>query len=579
MTQSSISIMGYRWLERGVADQRNALLYQQQFGVNNLTAHIASQRDLGDQPANYFSPTLRACLPNPMHLLDMDKGIARIARAIIKQEKITIFGDYDVDGATSTAVLLRYFADLGIGADFYIPDRLQEGYGPNCEAFAKIAANGTKLIITVDCGITSHQPILEAKNHQVDVIVIDHHMSTTHLPEAVAVINPNRYDEQSPHQYLAGVGVTYLTVVALNGYLLKQGYSKLPQQHLLNYLDLVALGTVCDVVPLRGANRAFVTQGIKILRNRNNLGLKALADVNMLEEPPDTYHLGYVLGPCINAGGRIGNSSLGVRLLSADYEHEAIAIAKELRQLNSKRQEIEKQSLDEAKQQISDQADTHTMALSAGSEHWHKGVIGIVAGRIKDDYAKPTAIFSYDKQRGVATGSLRSVSGISVGAIIQKAVHDGIAIAGGGHAMAGGISIKLEQMPLWQQFFNSCVSDAHTAETLNPTRFYDYQISEQELTLANIRNISKLAPFGVGNPKPQFIYCSHIEGVEVLKEQHLRCRLNNGRIAMAFRCMDNNLGKFLSKQPKGELNFLVSANIDSWLGRESLKLVINDVAI
>ncbi|MFT6259329.1 MAG: single-stranded-DNA-specific exonuclease, partial [Rickettsiales bacterium] len=401
-------------------DERLALAIHQRLGVALSVARVLAGKNLIDsgdsdfsQIENFLNPTIKSSLPNPFDLLDMDKAVEKIISTIKDNKKITVFGDYDVDGATSSALLKRFFASIGVDIGIYIPDRALEGYGPNVDALLNLKKQGTDLVITVDCGTVSFAPLEAAKKVGLDVIVIDHHIGAFEKPEAIAIINPNRLDEKFPDKHLAAVGVSFLLAVAVNKELRESGFytqNNLSQPNLLNLLDLVALGTVCDVMSITGVNRAFVSAGLKIMKNRSNIGIRALFDAANLDEEPSSYHLGFVLGPRINAGGRVGKSDLGARLLSSNNEDEVKKIAEELNIHNSRRKDIEVNILLEAKELTEKRDDA---VLIASSKEWHQGVIGIVASRIKDLHGKPTAILAI--KDGIGKASCRSISGVDFG--------------------------------------------------------------------------------------------------------------------------------------------------------------------
>ncbi|MFZ4126053.1 MAG: single-stranded-DNA-specific exonuclease RecJ, partial [Rickettsiales bacterium] len=427
---------GLPWRDR-LQDERAALAIAQQHELPELVARILAGRNIAlDAVPEFLNPTLRAALPDPFHLRDMDKATLRLMKAIEQKETIAIFGDYDVDGATSVSQLTDYFAALGVRSIAYIPDRMKEGYGPNVDAFDTLIGNGATLIITVDCGTLAFEPITHAAAKGVDVLVIDHHIGEARLPNAVAVVNPNRVDETSPHTNLCAAGVVFLVLVALNKTLRESGYfnDTRKELNLLPMLDRVALGTVCDVMTLTGLNRAYVTQGLKLLAQRQHIGLRALADVARFDATPAVYHLGFLLGPRINAGGRVGQSDLGIRLLMSANEAEAAALARTLDQHNKERQAIEMMVLEQALAQAESQKNMPVILLA--SPDWHEGVIGIVAGRLKEKFARPAMIGNITN--GKVKISARSVSGADIGAVTHRAVSLGLLTNGGGHAAAAG---------------------------------------------------------------------------------------------------------------------------------------------
>lgn len=413
-------------------NMRDTMTISQRFGVSEFVASILLKRGLQiHQVENYLNPTLRQEMQDPSHLKDMDKGIERLIKALQNQEKIAIFGDYDVDGATSSALLRRYLRDVGGDARIYIPQRLEEGYGPNTPALQLLKQEGYNLVIMVDCGTTAFDPLEAASQMGQDVIVVDHHISQAALPSAYALINPNRLDEISPLTHLCAAGLCFMVIAALHRALKSiQWFEKRAEPDIRQYLDLVALGTVCDVMPLTGLNRAFVTQGLKVMARRDNIGLRALADVAGLSETPSTYHLGFLIGPRINAGGRVGKADYGSRLLSTLDDLEAIQLARDLDLYNGERKEIEQTVLDQAFDQVERQHLHRHPVILVGQEGWHPGVIGIVAGRIKERYSRPVCVVGFEN--GVGKGSGRSIHGVNLGNVMHTATHKGLLIYGGG---------------------------------------------------------------------------------------------------------------------------------------------------
>ncbi len=405
---------------------------------------------------DFLTPTLRGLMPNPSTLTDMDKAAARLVRAVVGDESVAVFGDYDVDGATSAALLYRYLSAVSKPPRLYIPDRITEGYGPNAPALLRLHQEGARLVVTVDCGATAYQPLAAAAAAGLDVIVLDHHATEAELPQATAVVNPNRIDDRSGQGTLCAAGVTFLTVVALNRALRQAGwFRERPEPDLLGWLDLVALGTVCDVVPLIGLNRAFVAQGLKVMARRANVGLTALSDVAGLNTPPEAYHAGFVLGPRVNAGGRVGTADLGTRLLTTENPSEAQGLARRLDDLNSERRQIEVTVLDAALAQIGD-GDPGDVVFVAGTD-WHAGVIGIVASRLMERYRRPACVVSLTD--GVGKGSGRSVRGVDLGAAVIAARQAGLLVSGGGHRMAAGFTVTSERIGDLRTFLRRRVAD------------------------------------------------------------------------------------------------------------------------
>lgn len=483
-----------KWLPANF-DLNKQITIMQKFGLNEFLARMLAIRNIEiDQVENFLEPKIKNHLPDPNKMLDMQKAVNRILQAIEKKEKICVFGDYDVDGATSSALLCKYFADINVDVSFYIPDRLKEGYGPTAEAMKKIKDNNASLVITVDCGTLAFDAISAAKNIDLDVIVIDHHLSEENMPDAIAVINPNRIDENFGYNYLAAVGVSFLFLVALNSKL-REKIDNIP--NLLNYIDLVALGTVCDVMPIRDLNRAFVSQGLKLIKSRNNIGINALSNIVNLTEHPSCYHLGFVLGPRINAGGRVGECDLGVKLLSSTNMPDALYYAQRLNEFNLKRKIIETEMLDEAIEIASQNSDDSVLFVVG--ENWHPGVIGIIASRLKEKFLKPTAVVSLIN--GIGKASCRSINGIDFGATIVEAKIQGLLIAGGGHKMAAGFTVAAEKIEELKKFLNDKIIKKENAEQIS---YYDAEINIDSVNLDLLNEIKKLSPFGTDNPEPIF---------------------------------------------------------------------------
>lgn len=569
----------------------------QRLGVALSVARVLAGRDSFrgevnfDEVENFLNPTIKVSLPDPFCLLDMGVAVAKIISVVKAGKKITVFGDYDVDGATSSALLKRFFASIGAEIGIYIPDRILEGYGPNVEALLNLKKQGTDLVITVDCGTVAFEPLQAAQEAGLEVIVIDHHIGAFEKPAAIAVINPNRLDENFPHKNLAAVGVSFLLAVAVNKALRDEGFyaeNNLKEPNLLALLDLVALGTVCDVMTLDGVNRAFVSQGLKIMKNRTNLGIRALCDVANLDEEPSSYHLGFVIGPRINAGGRVGKADLGARLLATENEEEASKIAAELNIHNNQRKDIEQNILEEAKNIFGKNHHNHAVLIAA-SNQWHQGVVGIVASRIKDLLGKPTAIIAL--KDGIGKASCRSISGVDFGSAIVKAKLQGILIEGGGHKMAAGFSVAEEKISSLQEFLNEELGEAVALSRSNQTsEFADIlDINSANLNLA--KELLSLEPFGVGNAKPRFL----IRDLQIVESKvvggagkHLRCVFSaktlagwKGRITgFAFGAMDNSLGEVLISKNKGKpISIVGQVNVNAWMGNENVQVVVEDLVV
>lgn len=595
-----ISVSGRQW-QLNEANERMVLALSQKYRLPEVAARVLASRGFDVENADdYLNPTLKSLLPDPFHFIDMEKAASRIADAVINNERIAIFGDYDVDGATSSALLKRFLRELGNSPIIYIPDRIDEGYGPNAEAMQELAAQGIKLCITVDCGTLSFEPIQAANDAGMEVIVIDHHLGAEQLPDAI-VVNPNRLDETSPYRYLAAVGMSFMLAVAVNSKIRGQGSGfrlqeennnsklnpgtwHLKPETLFSLLDLVALGTVCDVMPLIGLNRAFVAQGLKILRNRKNVGLAALADVAGIDSVPGTYHLGFVLGPRINAGGRVGKSDLGARLLSTENYDEAFKIAQELNHLNQERKTIEQFVLDDAIAQV-EKGDVNAPVIFAYGEGWHPGVIGIVASRLKERYNRPTAVIAIDNCVGKA--SARSVSGVDLGAAVISAAQAGLLVKGGGHAMAAGFTVEANKISELHRFL--CERFAENPNIFSQRKLkIDGFLTVSGLNVQLAKALTGLEPFGTGNYEPVFaVQDAFLAKAEIIGNDHIRCIIGDARSggrgstikAMAFRSVDTDLGRFLLSGSGKNLSFAGKIRINNWQGYERAEFFLEDVAV
>lgn len=573
-----LSLSGRRWQMASPVD-REVERIKQSYGKSDIVARILAGRDIPDLET-YLNPTLKALLPDPGLLKDMDKAVERILAAINNREKIALFGDYDVDGATSTALLYRYLKHAGGDVQFYIPDRMREGYGPNAQAFDQFIVDGVTVVITLDCGTTAFEPLAYAQSKGLDVIVIDHHAAEARHPPCVALINPNRLDEITDAaealRRCAAVGMAFLVVVALNRALRGQpGYT---EPNLLDYLDLVALGTVCDVMPLQGLNRAFVTQGLKVMAKRQNKGLAALCDIGGIEEKPSAYHLGFVLGPRINAGGRVGDASLGAQLLTSEDSIEIQEKAQKLNQYNAERKQIEIDVLEAALLQASRQEDRASVVVAG--EGWHEGVIGIAAGRIKDETHKPTCVITIDGDK--AKGSSRSISGFDLGAFVHRMRHEGVLTAGGGHAMAAGFSLDPARIPDFHEALDQAVLKACETTDFTPIIKIDGHLTLGAVTPTLALDIESLGPYGMGNPAPKFLFQGVIvTHAQLVGENHLRCTLNQmggGTLqVMAFRACGTPLGDLLQSRDRYPLDIVGTLKVDRWGGNLRAQMTIEDI--
>ena len=536
------------------------------------------------QAPSYLNPTLRVMLPDPSRLKDMDRAAARLATAIMREEPVTVFGDYDVDGATSTAVLRRFWNEVGGQLGLYIPDRLTEGYGPNEPALRRIAADGTRLVVTVDCGSVAFEPLEAAAGAGLEVIVVDHHLAPPSLPPAYAVINPNRADEDGSLSQLAAVGVSFLLVVAVNRALRDAGwYSQREEPELLQWLDLVALGTVCDVVPLTGVNRALTRKGLEVMAGRHNIGLSALADVAGLAERPDASHLGFVLGPRVNAGGRVGRADLGARLLATTDPDEAREIAAELDRLNAERRAIEAIVLEEAMEQANRRhRDGAGPLVLVAEEGWHPGVIGIVASRLKDHFGRPAMVIAID-ENGMGRGSGRSITGVDLGAAVTAAREAGLLINGGGHRMAAGLTVFQGRINVLREFLAASISpQLGDLEAPRPLDI-DAAMAPGGLSDDLVTALAQAGPYGAGNPEPRFAIAGlTVSHADIVGNGHVRCTLvgNDGaRVrAIAFGAATRPVGEVLLSSGVVPLHVAGTVRADRRFGASHVQVVIDDIA-
>jgi single-stranded-DNA-specific exonuclease len=533
------------------------------------------------------SPSLRAFLPDPSIFRDMDAAAERLAQAVLTRENVTIYGDYDVDGATSAALLVRLLRDLGCTPDYYIPDRLLEGYGPSAEALVRLGQEGSSLIVTVDCGAMAHDALGAAHEAGVDVIVVDHHKCSHDLPITTALVNPNRLDEcdeAAAHGHLAAVGMAFLLAVATVRTLRQNGYFKTnPEPNLLCLLDLVALGTVADVAALHGLNRAMVAQGLKVMARRENVGMAALIDASRLTRAPTCSDLGFALGPRINAGGRVGESTLGVRLLTTEDPDEAKQIAEQLSRLNEERRGIEAVVQEEAEAQMAGQHNRAVLVLAG--QGWHPGVIGIVAGRIKEKAGKPALVIALNAdEAGNGKGSGRSISGVDLGAAIIAAREMDLLLAGGGHAMAAGLTIAPGKAEALADWLDARLGAAVAAASANQSLKLDLALAPGGLTPALVTLMESAGPFGNGWPGPKIcVGPVRLVKADVVGADHLRLivRGDDGASfkAIAFRAANSDMGQTLLHGAQGRKLWLAGRpKIDDWSSRASAELHLEDAA-
>ncbi|PLW78654.1 single-stranded-DNA-specific exonuclease RecJ [Cohaesibacter celericrescens] len=579
-----------RWIEqldvRGV-ELAGAIAQSQ--GIPDLVARVlvARGQDM-DTAEDYLDPSLKRLMPDPSTMTDMDKAAERIVSAIVKGEKIAVFGDYDVDGATSSALMTLFLRHCGCEANIYIPDRIFEGYGPNPDAIDQLIDQKHTLIITVDCGATSFAALEQAQARETDVVVLDHHQVGEELPPCVALVNPNRHDDLSQLGHLAAVGVTFMALVAVNRLLRKSDFykkGKCTPPDLLAWLDLVALGTVCDVVPLQGLNRAFVVKGLMVIRAHRNLGMSALQTVSRVSGPVSPYHLGFMLGPRINAGGRIGDAALGARLLTCNDQEESEHLAAELERLNKERQALEQIMLEEATAQADRQVmeDPDCVALVTSSPDWHAGIVGLLASRLKERFRRPAFAIAINANHE-GTGSGRSILGSDLGSAVRAACADKLLVKGGGHSMAAGLTILEKDIPAFRQFLNERLSEqVKEARALDDLKI-DAALSATGATEELVNLLEKAGPFGAGNPEPVFVFPAHkIAFADVVGQGgHIRCTISNnsgGKLkGICFRAADEPIGKLLLDHRGQSLHIAGTLSLDHWQGRPTVQLRIIDAA-
>ncbi len=586
------SVRGYVWRERLPASLRNmADAISQRHELPEILGRILAARGVDlDEVDTVLDPTLKALMPDPSTLTGMDAAAARLADAVVQRQPVAIFGDYDVDGACSSALVKRFLDHHGTPSRIYIPDRIFEGYGPNPAAIETLVKEGARLIVTVDCGTTSFVPLEKARELATDVIVIDHHQADETLPAAVAVVNPNRQDCLSGLGHLCAAGVVFMVLVATQRTLRERNYysSNAEPLSLLELLDLVALATVADVVPLKGLNRAYVTQGLKVMHRRHNTGLKALFDVAGLDSAPTPYHLGFILGPRINAGGRIGDAALGARLLATEDATEAAKIAALLDKLNRERKAIETQMLEEAMAEADRmvEADPDLPMLIVGSPTWHKGVVGLVASRLTERFRRPSCVLSWEQEAeaaGQGTGSLRSIAGVDIGTAVRAAVADGLLVKGGGHAMAAGLTVARERFDELKDFMTKRLQTSATSARHAAALEIDGALLPKAANDALIDLLERAGPYGQGNPQPRFAFPSHrVRFAKIVGEAHVRCVLeaaDGSRMeAIAFRAAGQPLGDLLVGSGGLPLHVTGQLRKDTWGGRNRIEVQIDDAA-
>ncbi len=569
------SATGRRWIGPSVEEDRLSEAMAQETALPAPLCRTLVQRGVtAQEAAGFLTPKLRDLLPDPHQMRDMEKAAERFLRAVTNTEKIAIFADYDVDGGSSAALLITWLRDMGQTATLYIPDRIDEGYGPNDEAMAALARDHD-LIICVDCGTLSHGPIAAAKG--ADVVVLDHHLGGETLPPAHAVVNPNRQDESGDLGHLCAAAVVFMLLVEANRQLRAAGQTG---PDLMAMLDLVALATVADVAPLIGVNRAFVRQGLAVMGQRQRIGLTALADVAGLDQAPTSYHLGFLLGPRVNAGGRIGKADLGARLLATNDRHEAKALAAKLDHLNTERREVEAAVRDLALEQATSRGLDGPLVWAAG-EGWHPGVVGIVAARLKEATNRPAIVIGLDGNEGKGSG--RSVSGIDLGAAIQRAAHEGLLIKGGGHKMAAGLTVARDQLEPAMDRLGALLAKQGAADIGPADLRLDGLLMPGAATVELIHQIESAGPFGAGAPAPRFAFPDcHIHFAKQVGANHLKISFGDGigaRIdAISFGAMDGPLGPLLMGHNGARFHLAGRLEINTWQGRQSVQLRLEDAA-
>ena len=577
---SNHSVQGKEWVLKDF-DKNLAEYISKEYDLDFLTSRLLANRNINQKNVeNFLNPKIKNFLPNPYNFKDMGKGLETISRHIKNKNKICIFGDYDVDGATSSGIMSKYLEQLNIDHFVFIPDRQKDGYGPSVKTFTNIINKNVNLIIALDCGTTSFEAIEYARSKNIDVVVIDHHKSQETFPAANAIINPTRIDETGDYYYLCAAGVLFIFLVGLNKILREDYYfnkAKVQEPNLLDLLDLVMMGTVCDVVPLMDLNRAFVYQGLKVASKRHNLGLKTLVDYSKIKKKLSTYEVGYVLGPKINAGGRIGKSELGYNLLTTNNAETAYLISSELESLNLKRKDIEKKIVEEAISISEKNNDEPIVFLSKND--WHEGLIGIVASRLKDHFNKPSFIIS---QKGEdCKGSARSIFGFDVGMAITKCKQLNIIKKGGGHPMAGGFSLKSDKLEIFKTELIKLFLKLKKNKDNNIIEIDSY-LESSAVNDELIEKLNHLEPYGSGNREPIFGFEKFkVSKVIETNNNHVKVVLNKGNFyidAISFNSKNKDLGNYLMNFKK-EFNLVAKVKLNEWNGKSKIELIIDDIQL
>ena len=580
------SASGRRWKPR-LEDQRIAEAISQRHELPEIVGRVLAARGVGvDEAEAFLNPTIRTLMPQPSALQDMEKGAARMADAIMAGERIGVIADYDVDGVSSAAILMLFLRAVGSSCSVHIPDRLTEGYGPSALAVEQLKAQGAQVLVTLDCGVMAHDPLARAAELGLTTIIVDHHQAGEILPEAHAVINPNRQDDVSGLGYLCAAGVTMIFIAAVNKALRLKGWygATRPEPNMLQWLELVSLATVCDVVPLKGLNRAYVTQGLKIMARRENVGLSCLSDVSRLKRRPDTYALGYLLGPRINAAGRIGNAALALTLLTTSDKGEAARIAQELERLNRERQEIELGVVDQAMVQADNMLgqERRGSVLLVSGRGWHPGVVGLAAARLKERFSLPSFVLAEDREGKLAAGSGRSIPGVDIGGAVREAFESGLIEKGGGHAMAAGLTVLKERLGDLRGFLEERLGPQVLAAQ-DRALSIDAALTAGAATLELIEWLEQAGPYGTAHPSPVFAFPAHrVLYADQAGGDHIRCTLAaaDGKKlkAVAFRAMGTELGELLLSEKQLPLHVAGRLTVDDWSGTRVACLHIEDAA-
>ncbi|MBY4630320.1 single-stranded-DNA-specific exonuclease RecJ [Rhizobium croatiense] len=580
------SALDNRWVARlDQAGQNRALAMSQVHGLPDLIARVLAGRGVPvDEAIEFLDPTIRSLMPDPHTLTDCEKAATRLMRAIESGESVAIFGDYDVDGAASSALMFRFLSHFGVKANIYIPDRIFEGYGPNPAAINQLIDNGARLIVTVDCGSTSHEALAAAAARNIDVVVIDHHQVTHELPPCHALVNPNREDDLSGQGHLCAAGVVFMVLVATLRLLRAAGNKRILAIDLLQWLDIVALATVCDVVPLKGLNRAYVVKGLVAARHQSNAGLAALFRKAGLAGPVTPYHFGFLIGPRINAGGRIGDAALGSRLLTLDDAGEAEMIAQRLDELNRERQAMEAMMLQEAEAEaLAEYGDGEgASVIVTAHEKWHPGIVGLIAARLKEKFKRPAFAIAFDPS-GRGTGSGRSINGFDMGRMVRAAVDEGLLVKGGGHAMAAGLTVERADLGRLRTFFTEKAARTVANLVANETLKIDGAIGASGATLELIDRLEAAGPYGSGHAQPLFAVPAHrVRDARLVGEKHVKVTLeamDGSRLdGIAFRAADTALGNLLVNSRGASLHVAGTLGAEHYQGARRIQLRVCDAA-